>query len=169
MKPVRWCKTVVVLKCYRRGFGSRLGASAEDWELIFHASTRGNKPSVYPSAGPATVKLYFPHDTYFVSMRLDERCHVYFAFCHDFPSWKPQRSGRELGETHRCLGVAPAGFQWSHKPTRRLQRGCTEQKTANEPISASSQIVNMATLGYQEDQVSSPFISFILGSSLRIV
>lgn len=39
--------------------------------MIFHASTRGNKPSVYPSAGPATVKLYFPHDTYFVSMRLD--------------------------------------------------------------------------------------------------
>lgn len=32
---------------------------------------RGNKTSVYPNTGPATVKLYFPHDTYFVSVRLD--------------------------------------------------------------------------------------------------
>lgn len=71
MKPFCWHKTVVVLKYYRRGFGSCLGASAEVWELIFHASTGGNKPSVNPSAGPATVKFYFPHDTYFVSVRLD--------------------------------------------------------------------------------------------------
>ena len=71
IKHFHWCKTVAVFKYYRRGFDSYLGAFAEDWELIFHASTRGNKPSVYPSAGPATVKLYFPHDASFVSMRLD--------------------------------------------------------------------------------------------------
>lgn len=73
IKPSLWCKTVVVLKQYQRGFGSCLGASAEDWELIFHASTGGNKMSVYPSAGPSTVKLYFPHDTYFVSMCLNTK------------------------------------------------------------------------------------------------
>lgn len=54
----------------QEGFCFYSEVSSEGWELIFHASTGGNKPPVHPSSGPATVKFYFPHDTYSVSVSL---------------------------------------------------------------------------------------------------
>lgn len=54
----------------QEGFCFSLGISLEGWELIFHASTGGNKQPVRPSTGPATVKFYFPHDTHSVPVRL---------------------------------------------------------------------------------------------------
>lgn len=84
-------------------FCSSLGVSAEDWELIFHASTRGNKPAVQPSPGPATVKWYFPHDTCFIPARLHTEMPRVFHALPRLPRLETStEKSRELGK-HTAL------------------------------------------------------------------
>lgn len=71
-----------------------------------------------PTQGLPLWNYIFPMTLILFPCAWTQRCHVYFMFCHDFPSWKPQQSGEWAGETHRCLGFGPARFQWSPRTDR---------------------------------------------------
>lgn len=88
---------------------------------------------------------------------------MYFMFCHDFPSWKSQRSGERARRTHTDVGglhLHVSDALPAHKPISELQRGHKEQKTANKPISGSKQIVKTGTLGIRCIRLS---LTVILG------
>lgn len=77
-----------------------------------------------PTQGLPLWNYIFPMTLILFLCAWTQRCHVYFMFCHDFPSWKPQQSGEWARSNHRCLGFGPARFQWSPRTDGPIT--CTE-------------------------------------------
>ena len=100
-----------------------------------------------------------------------QRCHVYFMFCRDFPSWKPQRSGERARRNTQMSGGCSCTFPVVSQHTNR-------PADCNEATKSRKLLMNLYlhqirlliwALLVSRVSVSSPLISFILGSCLGIV
>lgn len=63
-----------------------------------------------PVQGLPLWNYIFPTTLILFPYAWTQRCHVYLMFCHDFPSWKPQRSGERARRNTQMSGGCSCSF-----------------------------------------------------------